>query len=350
MIAYLFLYCSSILLLILENIDKKKSNTYILIFMFILILFSGLRFDVGVDFLSYSDNFDRMRQGAFIGHFEFLFKHISFYLISFGVSNQVLFFLYSLIIVYLYISFYKKYSSYLMLSIFLFTMMPILYLSSFNGIRQFISVGIFLFSLQFLIKRQLFKYLIYIFIASLFHKLALLMIPLYYILNIKSSMKFYIILLMLYVVAVQFVEFIAFDLLKLSTIYLQNFNAEGVHIDFKLYIFIIFFIVLYIYKNKLIKQGSENNLFLNMFYIGILIALTPLMTNVPLYMLRITGYFIPVLPILLVNILPIMKQKTVKNIYFIILFFSVSIYFFATIYFKGDGHNLVPYIINLNIF
>lgn len=59
------------------------------------------------------------------------------------------------------------------------------YSFGFNGIRQYLAISIFLYSFKFIENKNFKKYLLMIFIGSLFHKTILFCLPLYFILNLK---------------------------------------------------------------------------------------------------------------------------------------------------------------------
>lgn len=63
------------------------------------------------------------------------------------------------------------------------------YFHMFNGIRQFISIGIVLLAFKFIYSKKFIPYIIFIMIASTFHIMALVYIPLYFLYNIKCDIK-----------------------------------------------------------------------------------------------------------------------------------------------------------------
>ena len=63
------------------------------------------------------------------------------------------------------------------------------YYNSFNFIRQFMAAVVLLLSYQYLIKRDLAKYILFVLFAGTFHMSALIMIPFYWILHISVTHK-----------------------------------------------------------------------------------------------------------------------------------------------------------------
>lgn len=350
MLFYAYLYVFSMLSLF-ASISTKSNTNFIMITLLILtILFSGLRYGVGVDYFSYNNLFNAIGVGGY-APVEIGFVTLSSFFLSLGFKTQFLFLLYASIIVALFINFYKKYSSYPILSIVLFILMPIFFMSSFNGIRQFMAISLFLFALQYLINRKLFQYTLAISVAAMFHQSALLMLPLYFIIHNRPSIKLYLFLSVAYIIILQGSQFILFHIMNFSHIYyLQTERFQGV-VDFKIYGFIFFFLLLYMLREKLIENRSENSIFINMLFMGLLILLTPVFSDLP-YMLvmRMSIYFLIVVPILLVNILPIITNRPLKNMYFACLIIFITIYYWATLYFKGEFYKLLPYNFNLALY
>lgn len=63
---------------------------------------------------------------------------------------------------------------------------------SFNGVRQAIAIVLFLFSIRFIIERNILVYTFVLMLASLFHLSALLLLPLYVVINIKFNRRFWL--------------------------------------------------------------------------------------------------------------------------------------------------------------
>lgn len=149
----------------------------LLIFAFI----SGVRWNVGVDHLHYLENYLKIQNGGYSIFekeygFEFITRlfaesriHFSFY---FG-------FLAFLQLLFIYRAFKDEKYLYPFLGIIIIFGPE--YLSWMNGIRQMIVATVFVWSIQFIQRRQLFKYIIIIGLSSLIHKSALILMVFYFI-------------------------------------------------------------------------------------------------------------------------------------------------------------------------
>ena len=101
---------------------------------------------------------------------------------------------------------FKKYSIDFSISFYLFIASTDYFSWMFNGIRQFTAVCIIILATPFFIKKKYLQSILIIVIASMFHKSALLMIPLIFIANGKAWNKKTIIFILLSVLAIIFVD------------------------------------------------------------------------------------------------------------------------------------------------
>jgi hypothetical protein len=94
-----------------------------------------------------------------------------------------------------------------------------------NGVRQFAAMAIWIFSLRYLIDEDLKRYLIFIFMASLFHASALFLIPLYFVPYDKLYSRFF--WFSVFLGSLVFVYFIDLTILhiyiEMATLYLSQY-------------------------------------------------------------------------------------------------------------------------------
>lgn len=164
--------------------SRRKWQIVLIVFLFlILFLFSAFRVNVGTDYKNYEYLFytylslgDRAIERLELG-FRFIFKVVSF----FSDDSRLFFILTSFFILFFNFKGFLKYSRSVFLSIFLFVALYY-YFNSLNGIRQFLAMSLILcFSTKFIADRNIFKYMVSVIFASLFHMSALIMIPAYFI-------------------------------------------------------------------------------------------------------------------------------------------------------------------------
>ena len=174
----------------------SKSKIVVGVSLLVPILVSALRFNVGTDYVSYVQMFHSLSVIPIGNYFTEVFPkiEIGFYLLiqlSSWLTNGP--FLVFLISAALSVGFFyaglKKYGVKHQALVYLLYLL-IIFPTTFNGIRQGIAAAICFYAITFIISRKPGKYLLWIFIASLFHVSALFLIPLYLVnLIVKNNKK-----------------------------------------------------------------------------------------------------------------------------------------------------------------
>ena len=178
-------------------INERKINLNILVFIILIfIIFDGLRWETGTDWESYKYSFDNALDLKF--NFEIGYT-IYIYLFRMITDNYSIYLLTTSFLFYSII-FYKifKFSNKSYFSIF-FLIGTLPWYS--GAIRQMISLIFFLFAIEYCIKRNYIKFLIFIFFGITFHTLMFLNIFIYFIYDISFfayAILFFIILLVLF--------------------------------------------------------------------------------------------------------------------------------------------------------
>ena len=177
----------------------------VLVSIFPLIFVAGLRWKVGIDYLSYFSQYaDRKKEWLIsLQNFEEPGLNIIAKIGSMIYDDPIsLIFGASLVTVGLYTWTIKKYSSNFFLSIMLFIFIGTWH-GSFNGIRQYLAAAVVFAGHRYIYIRKFWKYLIVVIIAMAFHRTAIIMLPVYFIANRKINMK-NIMLVVVAVIAIRF--------------------------------------------------------------------------------------------------------------------------------------------------
>ena len=168
---------------------SRKSSMYennILYFLIPIIVFSllsGLRYGVGIDYNSYLELYN------YWGVFDFGYDRLepAFLAVlsltnSISPDNPILYFsiLGFLQIFFIFLAF-KERREFLPYICFVLIFSGIAMQGFMNGIRQTIAFSIFVYSIRFIIQRKCICYYLCVFVAFLFHKSALLLIPFYFV-------------------------------------------------------------------------------------------------------------------------------------------------------------------------
>jgi len=172
-----------------KNNEKKYVINMKLVFWyiseFILIIVAAIRYDVGQDYMyTYVPLFNGILYGNINENVEIGFLLIN-KIVQLFTSDYVGIFIVCSVIFFHYI--YKairEQSVMPTLSIFLL-IGTTYYFVFLNTMRQMLVVAIFLYAIKFIKERKLFKYLIYMLIATTIHTSAIVLLPLYWLYGIK---------------------------------------------------------------------------------------------------------------------------------------------------------------------
>ena len=170
--------------------DRRNSFFYVAISILFFTLLSGLRYQVGVDYPSYLDEYLRLQSGeGFSRDFELGFTALSKILSGIGFSFPYYFALWAFLqisVMYFALRNFKEIYQYIPVTLF-FTLT---FLMWYNGIRQCIAVMFWLCSLQYIDKKSFFKFILCIFCGYLFHKSIIVLVLFYFILvSVKDYFK-----------------------------------------------------------------------------------------------------------------------------------------------------------------
>lgn len=168
--------------------SKYKDKKLFSVGFLLLIGFAVLRYDYGNDYRSYMYSYEAIRNhfsDPFEG--EILYTYLnkivpSFYLLIAIIS---IFFLY---VIYKLINSNLK-GIYKSLALLVFLINPYLFLMNLSAIRQCIAMCLFILCLKHIQERNLIKYVAFVVVATLFHTSALVLLPVYFIVNGKPLNK-----------------------------------------------------------------------------------------------------------------------------------------------------------------
>lgn len=174
--------------LTIRNKEQELLSHYLLFCSFMLMfLISSIRKDVGVDYIQYSSLQIPLVLSGNYSSVEFLYR----YVIKVGFvigQEQMVFVLTHLIILYYSYRAIKTNSSNYLFSIYIF-MLGGFFNHSLNIMRQSMAIAIFLYAIKYIFKKDFVKYILHILLAFLFHKTALIFVPLYFVYYFKFNLR-----------------------------------------------------------------------------------------------------------------------------------------------------------------
>ncbi|WP_341480441.1 EpsG family protein [Clostridium cibarium] len=187
-----------------------------------------------------------------------------------GITN-LYFFVNAFITIFLFSKTIKEYSKDNWLSLIIFLCFPLFYLNSLSVIRFFTALAITFYGFRYIERRKFIKYLIFVVLASMFHKTALIAIVFYFVynLNLKIS-KLVVLLTLLPVLSILFNKAI----IRYFPRYMVYTQLTSIQEGTKaIIVLIILAIVLLIFRKKIICGDTVVNGYYNIFFTGLSIYL-----------------------------------------------------------------------------
>ena len=196
MVYYLFLFVLFLFSLCFGfngNTSKTKSYKHTALFVgFLIVLFGGLRYQVGADWGAYLEEYNILTSWDAIinSRYEKLYGLSNLLANCIGLSYS--FFVFAFFV----ISFGIKYKTFKSFSPNIFLSVLIYFYTVFinydiNGIRQGMALALTFFSIKYICNRQLFRFLLCCTVAIGFHNSAIFFIPAYWLYNLKFDFKSY---------------------------------------------------------------------------------------------------------------------------------------------------------------
>lgn len=334
----------------LEHNYKRYNNIFIFITLLSLIFTSGFRYGSGSDFFVYwgiyKDAPNIILSEANDVGFIFICKLLN----NISKNPQIMFLVTSIIINMLIVNTLRKKSDEYELSIFLY-ITTFIYYSTFNGVRQWLAASIIFASTEYLLERKTIKYIAMVLVATLIHASAIIMIPVYFIVNNKTFSLRNLLITTIFIMAVfAYIPFvnILFSFLR-DTQYAHYFDImieaeRGVNIIRILVYLAPVSIALMLYK----RLNNINNLNFDMILnLCIICCLIMILSVKQVFFARLVFYFEIYYLLLIPKLVKIGNIKLNRLIYYTICILYLA-YSYALLI-TGDS-TILPYSINLKIF
>lgn len=258
---------------------EKSYNCFVTILFFILVYFSAFRDGLGQDYASYMLIFESHSNRDVVSN-----------ILSVIVSNTILssvfaFLVYSIVTQYFFLKTMLRYKEFFIIFM---AYVSGLYSMGFNEVRQTAAVAIFVYSIEYIETKRIYKFLFFIFLASLFHKSALILFPIYFIGYVRKKyifcLMFFVILFIPFFYSKQAITFL--DFLNFSTDYVENSYTTGISVGLYNFTYIpIFLFITYVFFR------SKNDSFQHIYILSFLFFVSFLFSMFIPYFYRITRYF-----------------------------------------------------------
>lgn len=350
MLQSLFVYpLLIIIMLYFSYVGRAKESWKYMVYGFVAyaVLF-GMRFGVGVDYLSYKEVYETL--GSHFGPVESVekmewgFRLFSQAMALCGVHYTFYFGLIAFIQIWLtFLAFKDKHVLYPYL-VFTFMVSFCMWLTYSNGLRQILVVALWIIAIRLAVERKPWHYYALVISGLLAHNSAAILLPLYPVIRYLPRDWFRSITLQLCLLGVSLVImkvnivqslFSRIDtLLQLAGygIYAQSNQADNVETEVSIgigFVITLFMIVLMILYSKRMKDYFDSPLltaYYNIFFIGVLLKYVFISSNL---FGRINYFFINVMFIVLASLLHYAHRED-RRLFYALLGLSV-LSFFAVI-------------------
>ena len=276
--------------------DKKDRALWLFVFVCILSFFSAFRDALGTDYENYLEKLSYSSISTISILSEPLFEVISCVIQKTALSPVFFFFISSIITLPLLCSFFMKKNEVMYSSLIIFILFPTLYFNTFNLVRQFFSTAVFLYAVRFIYDRKFLQYLLSIALACTMHISSIILLPLYFFLNKRYSLRAYLLLILAFVLVALSIEPILQNIQFLGSrysIYVESDEQLGSSLMVLLYN--VVFVIMLIKKSYFNDDGYSRIIFNLQFLLVIFSDLA--LINYFFY--RLSVYFIPVIAITL---------------------------------------------------
>lgn len=246
-----------------------------------LFVISAIRVDTGFDFDDYKNIFLEISNLSIKDFLTFPiekgYELLNAIIAVFTQNFQWVVIITSFLTIFLLTIVIYQYSKYYTLSFLLY--IPFFYFFTLSGIRQGLALSISLISFRFLKEKKFFKYLLVILLAASFHYTALVMIPAYFVLNIKLDWKRMSVIGALAFLVYLFTE----KIFLLMTRLIPKYAGYGTEAGIEQYlngqswksmaICLLIFVLMLLFHSRMEEKDSRNSVYLNISFISVLISL-----------------------------------------------------------------------------
>lgn len=329
-----------------------ESRLFIFVVFTSMVLVAGLRDrTVGTDSGSYVKCFKEMLLFSDVKRLgeetrEYGFWIFTWIVRSFSDQYSVFFIATALIVVGCYLRSIVRYSSNWTISCFVFITMGF-YTFFFNVARQGIACAIYVLAIGPLLKRNLKAYLGYVLLAFLFHKTAIMMLPVYFVFDKTNTIKKNLIIFLAGFAGMALFQFIAGLGSQVDERYAGYGDAGEGGGYFMIGLTAVLGLFFFMFKKHVHTEKDRYELFLNMFLFGAMISLlSALMSVNPNGFLRFSFYLnisaIFLWPIIFKNLI---NRSSRLFVSYLFLTCHLLLFFLTTERFS----NLIPYTFNTDL-
>lgn len=309
---------------------KRNNKSYILIVSLLLILLLGLRdLTVGIDTINYYAIFTRIQNIEFSQLFNGVSYEYGYRLLQYVIG--IIFKEYQLLLIVVAIIYIAavschiyKYSEKPMISYILFILYGF-YTFAFSTTRQTLAIAFILIAYEFMTRKKLFKFLIFVLIAASFHITALIFIPSYWI--IKFKLNKYTLTFITLITALMF-YFRTGIVLFLNSIARNEYTFTETGGNLLFLFMVISVIIGFIYRKQFLSARENNKL---LFYMMCMSVIIMPITKFHPAMMRLMYYFFIFMIIYIPNLIVVIRDPIIRFIGYAGYIFIGFFYFYMNV-------------------
>jgi hypothetical protein len=323
-VSTLFAYCAKWL----------KNSYFYWLSLIPVIVFAGLRADVGIDYKSYVGIYNSISDSMT----ELSFKAINLFANHFDLGEHAVFFISSSLTFLLCYIAIKRLSVDIGISVFVLLFCGF-YIESLNIVRQAIAVAIFFFGSQYIVKRQFIKYALCVVVATTFHASAILLIAFYPVMSMSIGKSWIILLILAFVIPIAYpIQNLLESYSPYSRYFLENsdMNTEVV-LAFGFMAKCLFGLVCLIYYDRIVSADACAKYYLNGFFLYLFLYI---LFREFAVVLRFAYYFQIFMVLVIPYILNLFTSSSRKIVLSLVIVYGVLILYTAL---DNPDNLLIPY-------
>lgn len=334
-----------------NRLDEKVQNygiIFVLIALASLIIVSGFRYKVGTDYAQYAEIYTVFAPDAIISESEDPgFMALCKYLNNFSKDPQLMFLVAAIVTNTCIVWALKRHSTKFELSMFLY-ITTFAYYSTMNGVRQWIAAALSFIAYKYMQERNFLKYTAILLLGTMIHASAIIMLPIYFIVNNETFSKKNLLLIAGTLLAAIFYDKfspIFFDIIG-STKYAHYAQNSGTGVNpIRVAVYIVPVVLAAINYNK-INPNKDINIdrTLNLCIISTLIWILS-MNN--MFFARLTFYFDLYFLLLIPKLTEIGRVQTRRFMYFSIV---CGYFLFSYVLLISGDSWIIPYTFKITLF
>lgn len=275
------------------EINKKFGICFWAVFV-ILAFFSAIRDGIGIDYYEYFRHIAIIREGL-PDYMEKGFQSVVLFLGKFDENPRFTVILFGVLTIWFYVRAIWEESVNVKDSIFIFLSWGYYFLT-FNTIRNYFALALVLYAIKFIKADKKSLFVIFVLIASTFHKSALICIPIYFFATLRLRKEYFVLLSFLILVALAGKKYLR-RLVFIFYPHFENNIYDTGRVSYFNIIKALAIILLCLYCYKQIETDKMNRFFFNLnvfsffFYVGM--YWTPEISRIGFYMNATSIFLVP---------------------------------------------------------